>query len=91
MSSEAKVPIEPEEQTALLDECSAIPGVIGGVVPGAGGYDAIALLIVDNFDVVQSLKRHLASRGGSMHVLGTRVDGEGLKVENARHGQYTRW
>ncbi|KAJ9098228.1 hypothetical protein QFC21_004557 [Naganishia friedmannii] len=44
------VPIEPDEQTRLLDACLRIPGVIGGGVPGAGGYDAIYLLIADPDD-----------------------------------------
>ena len=34
MSKLSSVPIEPEEQTRLLDACSALPGVIGGGVPG---------------------------------------------------------
>lgn len=37
--------IEPTEQTALLDLCEKLPGCLGGVVPGAGGYDAICLLV----------------------------------------------
>lgn len=37
--------IEPEPQTKLLDECNKINGVISAVVPGAGGYDAISLLV----------------------------------------------
>jgi len=41
------VPIEPKEQTALLDACVSQAGVIGGGVPGAGGYDAIWLLVCD--------------------------------------------
>ena len=41
------VPIEPPEQTALLDACVGVAGVIGGGVPGAGGYDAIWLLVCD--------------------------------------------
>lgn len=36
--------IEPFEQTNLLDNCFTLPGVLGGVVPGAGGYDAICLV-----------------------------------------------
>lgn len=28
------VPIEPKEQTALLDACLSIPGVVCGGVPG---------------------------------------------------------
>lgn len=39
--------IEPPSQTALLDRCSRLPGVIGGVVPGAGGFDAICLLVLE--------------------------------------------
>ncbi|KAF9268879.1 Phosphomevalonate kinase [Marasmius fiardii PR-910] len=45
MGDFAGVPIEPPEQTALLDECISQAGVIGGGVPGAGGYDAIWLLV----------------------------------------------
>ncbi|KAG7530252.1 hypothetical protein FFLO_05182 [Filobasidium floriforme] len=50
MGESASVPIEPDEQTELLDACCAIPGVIGGGVPGAGGYDAIYVLVVDTPD-----------------------------------------
>ncbi|KAG5342997.1 hypothetical protein C0989_005948 [Termitomyces sp. Mn162] len=44
------VPIEPVEQTILLDSCVSLAGVIGGGVPGAGGYDAIWLLVCDPVD-----------------------------------------
>ncbi|KAL7420108.1 phosphomevalonate kinase [Cryptotrichosporon argae] len=47
MSAASSVPIEPPEQTRLLDACSALPGVISGGVPGAGGYDALFLLVID--------------------------------------------
>ena len=47
MGKLAGVPIEPPEQTALLDTCVSVAGVIGGGVPGAGGYDAIWLLVCD--------------------------------------------
>jgi phosphomevalonate kinase len=30
----AGVPIEPDEQTRLLDECVKVDGVVGGGVPG---------------------------------------------------------
>ncbi|KAK6906490.1 phosphomevalonate kinase [Kwoniella mangroviensis CBS 8507] len=52
MSELSGVPIEPPEQTRLLDACSELEGVIGGGVPGAGGYDALFLLIVDTPSVV---------------------------------------
>jgi len=43
----AGVPIEPVEQTTILDSTISLPGVIGGGVPGAGGYDAIWLFIIE--------------------------------------------
>ncbi|KAH3686207.1 hypothetical protein WICPIJ_002818 [Wickerhamomyces pijperi] len=40
--------IEPPQQTQLLDRCNEIKGVLSSVVPGAGGHDAISLLIEAN-------------------------------------------
>ena len=37
MSTKAGVPIEPPEQTQLLNACVSVAGVIGGGVPG-GAY-----------------------------------------------------
>ena len=34
MGTRSDVPIEPKEQTDLLDECVSLAGVIGGGVPG---------------------------------------------------------
>jgi len=47
MGELAGVPIEPAEQTKLLDICTSQAGVIGGGVPGAGGYDAVWLLVCE--------------------------------------------
>ncbi|KAG8970325.1 phosphomevalonate kinase [Tulasnella sp. 419] len=47
MGNLSGVPIEPSKQTRLLDACVSEPGVIGGGVPGAGGYDAVWLLVFD--------------------------------------------
>ncbi|KAF9648569.1 Phosphomevalonate kinase [Thelephora ganbajun] len=47
MGETSGVPIEPPQQTKLLDDCLAVTGVIAGGVPGAGGYDAIWLLVFD--------------------------------------------
>lgn len=38
--------VEPPNQTKLLDACLHIEGCLGGVVPGAGGNDAICLLMI---------------------------------------------
>ncbi|KAI9837172.1 MAG: phosphomevalonate kinase [Sclerophora amabilis] len=100
MSSKSSVAIEPKPQTDLLDACSALPGVIGGVVPGAGGYDAIALLVVDTEDVMKKLSEFLVdwkvgtkdeSGGGAgkVRMLGVREEMEGVKVETQE--LYTSW
>ena len=92
MSEKAKVPIEPNVQTDLLDACSRVPGVVGGVVPGAGGFDAIALLVEDKTTVISRLHQLLdtykteANGGdggsiGKVRVLGVKQDYEGVKEE----------
>jgi phosphomevalonate kinase len=93
MSVASRVPIEPPQQTALLDACSNIPGIIGGVVPGAGGYDAIVLLLEDKEDIITELKNLIAGwkdeTGGSggvsigkVGILGVREDMVGVKQED---------
>ncbi|KAI5801510.1 ribosomal protein S5 domain 2-type protein [Peziza echinospora] len=92
MGKATNVPIEPPSQTALLDFLETnCRGVIGGVVPGAGGYDAVALLIADDEGVVEDIKRKLGSykfgkeeglEEGQVEVMGTREEHEGLKPAN---------
>lgn len=92
MSTKAGVPIEPKVQTDLLDACSKISGVVGGVVPGAGGFDAIALLVEDRKEVLNALSVFLgnyngdsqysdATSIGKVKVLGVQQDTQGLKGE----------
>lgn len=100
MSTKAGVPIEPKVQTELLDACSQISGVVGGVVPGAGGFDAIALLVEDRKEVLSALSAFLGKYSGeSQHgdsnsigkvkVLGVQQDTQGLKLEG--HALYQGW
>ena len=100
LSSETGVPIEPPPQTKLLDACSALPGVLGGVVPGAGGFDAITLLIVDDEYVIQKIETLCqtweAEEGdeadattSNVRVLGIREDMEGIRVEHEE--KYKDW
>lgn len=96
MSRLSGVPIEPEQQTQLLDACTAIDGVVGGVVPGAGGYDAIALLVEDDEEVVARLRGLLAGwevpkseQGatsltiGKVNLLDVREEMAGVRLEDA--------
>jgi hypothetical protein len=46
MSVCSGVPIEPPSQTKLLDACMDVPGVLMAGVPGAGGFDAIFVVVV---------------------------------------------
>ena len=99
MSSKSSVPIEPPSQTRLLDVCLSVPGVLGGLVPGAGGYDAIALLVLDRADVLAQLNLHLKTwKGedgdadgsvGKVRPLGVREEMEGIRVEDGRN--FSAW
>ncbi|KAI9675156.1 MAG: phosphomevalonate kinase [Trizodia sp. TS-e1964] len=92
MSLEADVPIEPLSQTKLLDACSSLPGVIGGVVPGAGGFDAICLLVIDSPVVLKHIDDLFSSwrmnndgkdgPPGNVRRLGVRQDSDGVKYED---------
>ncbi len=95
MSTKSGVPIEPEVQTKLIDACCHLPGVVGGVVPGAGGYDAVALLVEDKSTVIDGLHQFLegyrvdADQGDGkgiqkVRLLGVKQEDQGVKVENSK-------
>ena len=101
MSDKSQVPIEPKVQTELLDACAAVSGVIGGVVPGAGGYDAIALLVQNDDRVVQQLQGMLqgwdstvkeedtTATIGKVRLLDVKQEFEGVRQEVL--SQYQGW
>ncbi|KAF2152356.1 ERG8, Phosphomevalonate kinase [Myriangium duriaei CBS 260.36] len=93
MGEASGVPIEPMEQTRLIDACSKLPGVIGGVVPGAGGYDAVALLIEDRPEVAEQLTTFVESwrfgGQGRASILGVRQEMQGVRLEQER--DYRKW
>lgn len=51
ITKESGADVEPLVQTTLLDACMKLNGVLTGVIPGAGGFDAIALLTTDTTDL----------------------------------------
>lgn len=99
MSRKSGVPVEPAIITELLDYCSAIPGVVGGVAPGAGGYDAVALLVENDPAVVAELEAKLSQwkareEGtgvtiGKVQLLKARQAYEGVRREDV--SRYSSW
>ncbi|KAL4865477.1 hypothetical protein BDV12DRAFT_174591 [Aspergillus spectabilis] len=100
MTSKSEVPIEPKVQTELLDAISEVDGVIGGVVPGAGGYDALAVLIRDEAEVIDRLNKlfenweskvedDFGGKIGNVRLLGVRHGSVGLENESLQ--QYHAW
>lgn len=94
MGKASGVPIEPESQTALLDALTEnVEGVYGGVVPGAGGYDALALLVKDDEATEERIKQFLAKwsneKGEKVRLLDVKGEMEGVRKEGLR--QYDGW
>ena len=81
------VPIEPAEQTALLDAVTKnVEGVAGGVVPGAGGYDAVVFLVKDDkttlAEVESFLAKWSAEKGSNVKLLSAKGELEGARKED---------
>lgn len=89
------MPIEPESQTALLDGLSGVEGVFGGVVPGAGGYDALALLVRDDEETAGRVRAFLEAwgkeKGVRISLMGVKGEMEGVREEDAKgYGEWIR-
>jgi phosphomevalonate kinase len=87
MGARSGVPIEPPEQTELLDAVTkGVEGVAGGVVPGAGGYDAIVLLVKDDEETLSEIEDFLTrwskEKNSNVKLLGTRGELEGARKED---------
>ncbi|VUC19945.1 unnamed protein product [Clonostachys rosea] len=86
MGQLSDVPIEPQSQTELLDAISAVEGVYGGVVPGAGGFDALAILMKDDAETKQQVEEFLAKwsqeKDAKVKLLKVKGEMEGARREN---------
>jgi len=94
MGDAVGVPIEPDVQTRLADATMEIPGVLAALVPGAGGYDAMACVYVNTPEVRSGIGRFWSewtdldgSDGGGNKVRVCPLSakaisyGEGLRIE----------
>jgi phosphomevalonate kinase len=86
MGKESGVAIEPESQTKLLDALEDVQGVYGGVVPGAGGFDALAIMMNDDTEtekrVAQFADTWSKGQGVTVRLLDVKGEMEGVRVEN---------
>lgn len=93
MGRESGVPIEPESQTELLDALEGVEGVYGGVVPGAGGFDAVALLVKDDKETRDRLEEFVGDwskqKGDRVSLLGVKGEMEGVRLERVE--DYQTW
>ncbi|KAK3688024.1 ribosomal protein S5 domain 2-type protein [Podospora appendiculata] len=84
MGARSGVPIEPESQTELLDALETVEGVYGGVVPGAGGYDAAAILVRDDDATVKRIEEFLV-KWSQEKLSKVKLMGVKGELEGARH------
>lgn len=87
MGESAGVPIEPDEQTDLADATALLEGVVCCVVPGAGGYDALACLYQggdDSKERIGKLWAEWSQSGTEVCPLAVKAGtvGDGLRVED---------
>ena len=72
---------QPAPQTRLLDATAALPAVVGGGVPGAGGYDAVFAIAIGS-EGVESVGRAWAgwedSEGGQVSVMPLTIETTGI-------------
>jgi phosphomevalonate kinase len=85
MSEKSTVPIEPPEQSRLLDACMAVPGIIMAGVPGAGGYDAIFCIALSEEGSAQVEQVWQSWSEMNVGPLLASEDSNGARVENLNH------
>lgn len=84
MGDAASVPIEPDQQSCLADATLALPGVVACLVPGAGGYDALAVVYINDDAVRQRISKLWAewqpSKVCPLSIQGANY-GQGIRIE----------
>ena len=83
ITTECGAEVEPEVQTRLLDRSIALKGVVTGVVPGAGGYDAVTLVATETSNIPTQTANDEAFSAVSW--LDLRQESTGIEEENPTH------
>ncbi|SCV05878.1 LANO_0H17172g1_1 [Lachancea nothofagi CBS 11611] len=83
MTQESGADIEPPVQTELLNQSMQLKGVLTGVVPGAGGYDAIALVTTESANIPSQTLNN--ERFSAVTWLDLRQENIGVIEENPLH------
>ncbi|CAR22824.1 phosphomevalonate kinase [Lachancea thermotolerans CBS 6340] len=83
ITDESGADIEPPVQTQLLDQSLNLKGVLTGMVPGAGGFDAISLIVTDNSDIPSQTRND--GKFSSVTWLNLRQQNTGVKEEIPEH------
>ncbi|KAL1839925.1 hypothetical protein VTJ49DRAFT_1013 [Mycothermus thermophilus] len=87
------VPIEPESQEEMLDALEKVEGVLGSVVPGAGGYDAAAVVMRDDEETEKRVKAFLrewsAQKEIRLRLMKVKGETEGARMEDV--GEFKLW
>ncbi len=93
LGQDSGVPIEPESQTAMLDGLEGVEGVLGSVVPGAGGYDAAAVVMRDDVETEKRVREFLKEWSGrnEIQVRLMKVKGETEGVRREEVGEFKAW
>ena len=84
MGEAAGVPIEPPEQTELCNATMRLPGVVAALVPGAGGYDAVACIYLETPATKQMIGELWAKWSGNGQLicpLAVQATTDGIQVE----------
>ncbi|KAL2177051.1 phosphomevalonate kinase-like protein [Thermothelomyces heterothallicus CBS 202.75] len=93
MGKDCGAPIEPESQEELLDALEKVDGVLGTVVPGAGGYDAAAVVMKDDAETekrVQGFLRKWSTEHEiQVRLMKVRGETEGARMEDV--GEFKSW
>lgn len=86
MGKDCGAPIEPESQEELLNGLEKVDGVLGTVVPGAGGYDAAAVVMKDDAETekrVQAfLRKWSIEHDIQVRLMKVRGETEGARMED---------